>query len=83
MAALSRCSHGPIAMTPADLDAVVRTERHLGQVLHERDVRLAVGAAGTLAGGRGMLLIGELPDDWGVTRRDDGKVVWARFSLRE
>ena len=50
--------------------------------LHERDVRLDVGAAGTLAGGRGMLLIGELADDWG-TRERDGKVVWARFSLRE
>jgi anti-sigma regulatory factor (Ser/Thr protein kinase) len=27
-------------------------------------------------GGHGMLLVEELADDWGVARRDRGKVVW-------
>jgi hypothetical protein len=50
--------------------------------LDERDVRLDVGAAGTLAGGRGLLLVEALADEWGVTRRGNGKVVWAKFAIR-
>lgn len=32
-------------------------------------------------GGRGLLLVTELADDWGVGRRDPGKVVWCEFAL--
>lgn len=66
----------------ADLVTVARAERHLGQPLDERDMRLDVGAAGTLAGGRGLLLVEALADQWGVTPHRDGKAVWARFALK-
>jgi hypothetical protein len=66
-----------------DLVVVMQTERHLGQHLDERDVRLDVGDSGTLAGGRGLLLVEALADQWGVTPRGDGKTVWARFALVE
>ena len=66
----------------ADLSAVMHAEQHLGVQLDERDVRLDVGAAGTLAGGRGLLLVEGLADAWGVTPRAVGKAVWARFSLQ-
>ncbi|GAB2449498.1 ATP-binding protein [Streptomyces incanus] len=31
-------------------------------------------------GGRGLLLVGELADKWGVGERDPGKVVWREFA---
>ncbi|MFC5855224.1 ATP-binding protein [Streptomyces chlorus] len=31
-------------------------------------------------GGRGLLLVGELADKWGVGERDPGKVVWCEFA---
>ena len=64
----------------ADLVMLLQAEQHLGQQLDERDVRLDVGTAGTLAGGRGLLLVEALADQWGVTPRGDGgKAVWARL----
>ena len=65
----------------ADLAMLIQAEQHLVQHLDERDVRLDVGTAGTLTGGRGLLLVEALADDWGVTPRARGKVVWARFAL--
>ena len=59
----------------ADLVMLAQAEQHHGPHLDERDVRLHVGDAGTLAGGRGLLLVEALADDWGVTPRGDGKVV--------
>ena len=64
-----------------DLIMLLETEQHLGQHLDERDVRLDVGMAGTLAGGRGLLLVEALADQWGVTPRGSGKAVWARLAL--
>jgi anti-sigma regulatory factor (Ser/Thr protein kinase) len=66
----------------ADLVMLLETEQHLGQQLDERDVRLDVGVAGTLAGGRGLLLVEALADEWGVTPRGSGKAVWARLALQ-
>lgn len=65
----------------ADLVRLVQAEQHLGQQLDDRDARLDVGVAGTVAGGRGLLLVEALADHWGVEPRGDGKVVWARFAL--
>ena len=66
----------------ADLVMLMQAEQHLGQQLDERDVRLDVGTAGTLAGGRGLLLVEALADEWGVTPRgDSGKAVWARLAV--
>ena len=64
-----------------DLAALLRTERALRQELDDRDLRLDVGAAGTLAGGRGLLLVEAVADDWGVRSVLGGKVVWARFAV--
>ena len=64
-----------------DLIMLLETEQHLGQHLDERDVRLDVGMAGTLAGGRGLLLVEALADQWGVTPQGSGKAVWARLAL--
>ena len=66
----------------ADLVMLMQAEEHLGQHLDDRDVRLDVGAAGTLAGGRGLLLVEALADQWGVTPRGEGKAVWARLALK-
>ena len=66
----------------ADLMMLLQTEQRLGLQLDERDVRLAVGTAGTLSGGRGLLLVEALADHWGVTPRGEGKTVWARIALK-
>ncbi|MEV7038866.1 ATP-binding protein [Amycolatopsis sp. NPDC051061] len=34
-------------------------------------------------GGRGLLLVDQLCLEWGVSRRDDGKLVWARVECSE
>ncbi|VVJ19489.1 Serine phosphatase RsbU [Amycolatopsis camponoti] len=34
-------------------------------------------------GGRGLLLVDQLCLDWGVSRHDDGKLVWARVGCSE
>jgi hypothetical protein len=65
----------------ADLAMLMRAEQRFGHCLDERDVRLDVGTARTLAGGRGLLLVEALADQWGVTPRGDGKAMWARFGL--
>ncbi|MDF9815861.1 ATP-binding protein [Streptomyces sp. SPB162] len=46
------------------------------------DVRAAASRpqAGDDEGGRGLLLVAELADAWGVGRRDPGKVVWCAFA---
>lgn len=33
-------------------------------------------SGGSDEGGRGLLLVSELADKWGVTEREPGKVVW-------
>lgn len=65
----------------SDLVVVAQTEQQLGHDLDDRDARLDVGSAGTLAGGRGLLLVEALADQWGVTPRGTGKAVWARFAI--
>lgn len=32
------------------------------------------------AGGRGLVIIDQVADDWGVDRTDEGKTVWAEFN---
>ena len=65
----------------SDLVVLAQAEQRLGPHLDDRDTRLDVGSAGTLAGGRGLLLVEALADEWGVTPRGAGKAVWARFTL--
>lgn len=49
----------------------------------DRDPRLHVGAAGSVAGGRGLLMVESLTSSWGVAPRGDGKAVWARLPAPE
>lgn len=65
----------------ADLAALVGKQREFGDGLDDRDLRLDVGVAGTLAGGRGLLLVEAVADEWGVRPAGGGKVVWARFAV--
>jgi hypothetical protein len=46
--------------------------------VNERDPRINVGDAGSLAGGRGLLLVDSLSAQWGVSPLSDGKAVWVR-----
>jgi anti-sigma regulatory factor (Ser/Thr protein kinase) len=60
----------------ADLDAVAA-------VSPETDERqsLKVGASGSVAAGRGLLIIDALADEWGVSERADGKEVWLTLAV--
>ncbi len=49
----------------------------------ERDPRGYVGDAGSLAGGRGLLLVDALSAQWGVSPLSDGKAVWVRTPVPE
>ena len=65
----------------SDLDELLVAEAHVamtGGPLDDRDPRLDVGAAGSVAGGRGLLLIAALAAEWGVSPLSDGKAVWVR-----
>jgi anti-sigma regulatory factor (Ser/Thr protein kinase) len=61
----------------ADLEQLRLVESD-GGVVEDRDVRMHVGPAGAVAGGRGLLLVAALCDEWGVARTEGGKVVWGR-----
>ncbi|HVA59576.1 MAG TPA: ATP-binding protein [Mycobacteriales bacterium] len=42
----------------------------------DRDPGSHVGASGPITGGRGLLVVEELTDSWGVSRQDNMKSVW-------
>jgi anti-sigma regulatory factor (Ser/Thr protein kinase) len=58
----------------ADLDAVPTPG--LRADVDERQPAMSIGASGNVAGGRGLLIIDALADEWGVSERSDGKEVW-------
>jgi anti-sigma regulatory factor (Ser/Thr protein kinase) len=60
----------------ADLDAVSA----LGPDVDERHA-MRVGASGSVAAGRGLLIIDALADEWGVSERADGKEVWLTIGV--
>lgn len=66
-----------------DLNQVLATEAKLGEVLDERDPRLHIGDAGTVSGGRGLLLIDALAHEWGVGALTAGKSIWIRSPAPE
>jgi anti-sigma regulatory factor (Ser/Thr protein kinase) len=49
----------------------------------ERHAVMQVGPAGSIAAGRGLLLVEALADAWGVERQSDGKTVWFRLHAPE
>jgi hypothetical protein len=62
----------------ADLDALASEPRngHRHGQIDERHENLHVGRSGSVAAGRGLLIVDALADEWGVTERVDGKEVW-------
>lgn len=62
----------------ADIDEVL-TRPEAAAVLDERQTLLAVGPAGAIGAGRGLLLVEALADEWGVELAADGKAVWFRL----
>lgn len=44
--------------------------------LDDRHPASYVGSSGSIAGGRGLLIVDALADEWGVAERADGKEVW-------
>jgi len=63
----------------ADIDEVLKRP-DASSVQDERQALLAVGPAGAIGAGRGLLLIEALADEWGVELVEDGKAVWFRLS---
>lgn len=61
-----------------DLRKVLVAEATALGKLDERDPRLHVGPAGSVAGGRGLLLLDALAAEWGYSPLSDGKAVWIR-----
>jgi signal transduction histidine kinase len=41
-----------------------------------------VGSSGSIAGGRGLLIVDALADEWGVAERAEGKEVWLTVPVR-
>ncbi len=66
-----------------DLDELIAAEAELGDAQDERDPRLDIGPAGSVAGGRGLLLVAALAAEWGVSPLSDGKAVWVRTPTPE
>jgi len=63
----------------ADIDEVL-LRPDASAVHDERQALLAVGPAGAIGAGRGLLLVEALADEWGVEMVEDGKAVWFRLS---
>jgi hypothetical protein len=61
-----------------DIQQAIAAEAAAAGPVDERDPRIDVGAAGSLAGGRGLLLVDALSANWGVSPLSDGKAVWIR-----
>jgi hypothetical protein len=63
----------------ADIDELLtRPEETAASPMDERHAVLAVGPAGAIGAGRGLLLVEALADEWGVEMAVDGKAVWFR-----
>ena len=60
----------------ADLDALAS----VGPELDERQ-NLKVGTSGSVAAGRGLLIVNALADEWGVAERSGGKEVWLTLAV--
>jgi hypothetical protein len=63
----------------ADIEEVL-LRPDAASVNDERQALLAVGPAGAIGAGRGLLLVEALADEWGVALVEDGKAVWFRLS---
>jgi two-component sensor histidine kinase len=62
----------------ADLDLL--GSAGTSESVDERET-LRVGASGSVAAGRGLLIVDAVADEWGVTQRADGKEVWFAIAI--
>lgn len=60
----------------ADIDELLSRREETLAVTDERQAVLAVGPAGAIGAGRGLLLVEALADEWGVELHAVGKSVW-------
>lgn len=59
----------------ADIESILG--RQLGDVGDDdSEAALRAGPSGSIAAGRGLLILDALADEWGITKRADGKEVW-------
>jgi anti-sigma regulatory factor (Ser/Thr protein kinase) len=68
----------------ADLEVRLQTDPHWVRVeVHDGDQRLplAATAAPDATSGRGLLLVRQLANDWGIDRAATGKSVWFEMAL--
>jgi hypothetical protein len=61
-----------------DIRQALAAEAAVAEPIDERDPRVYIGDAGSLAGGRGLLIVDALSAQWGVSPLSDGKAVWVR-----
>jgi hypothetical protein len=64
-----------------DVDTLTLRLPNLDDQEDPRDPRLHVGASGSIAAGRGMIVVDALADEWGVVALASGKDVWFRIGL--
>lgn len=62
----------------ADLDAVLSATPDAD----DRHPTTYVGSSGSVAGGRGLLIVDALADEWGVAERTGGKEVWLTMPVQ-
>jgi anti-sigma regulatory factor (Ser/Thr protein kinase) len=67
----------------SDIKQALAAEAAAAELVDERDPRVYVGDAGSLAGGRGLLLVDAVSAQWGVSPLSDGKAVWVRTPVPE
>jgi anti-sigma regulatory factor (Ser/Thr protein kinase) len=67
---------------PVRLDLEADIEQVIARAVEDLDTRAPVwhvGEAGSIAAGRGMLIVDAVSDEWGVNRLAYGKEVWFRL----
>ena len=65
----------------SDIERAAALVRGRPGPVDDRDPDLHVGEAGSVAGGRGLLVVAALAESWGVSPRRDGKAVWFRMPV--
>jgi anti-sigma regulatory factor (Ser/Thr protein kinase) len=66
----------------ADLDALkARGDDHADPQADPRAIGLHYGPSGSVAAGRGLIILEAITSAWGVTPHPDGKDVWARLPV--
>jgi hypothetical protein len=68
----------PPVVRPVRLDLLADLDASPSATLDadDRHPTMHVGSSGSIAGGRGLLIVDALADEWGVAERADGKEVW-------